>query len=315
MFAPVKGVGWCIGTKQRKSTNVFGSRSLGIFKDTVIDNVCPHRGALFSQGPGVDSEGFIQCPYHGWKYNKKGNLVEVPSCTSAVPLSADIRSYETDSLYDFVWTTFDDTMSPLAPCIPEIDSNEWAHVSSDIELDGNWLKWVENSCDISHINFVHDFADEKNGKVHDMRITEETPGHVTCEARVYPKATSVYTQHMQVETSKIKLTFYYPNTTVIHIKLKGPYEFITYTTVTPLGANRTLMTWCFAYKSYMDNFIVRNHLFEQIIKTILEDEQIIKNIPIGFENKVNVPVDMLSQKVMKNIQEMIKSDPKAVPLR
>ena len=66
----------------------------------------------------------------------------------------------------------------------------------DTTVRGNWLKWVENSTDISHINFVHDFADEKRGQVLNMRITEDTDDHITCEAEVFPRAASPLTQHI-----------------------------------------------------------------------------------------------------------------------
>ena len=56
MYAPITGVGWCVGTPQRKSTNVFGKKHIGIFKDPkddkvfLLDNVCPHRGGSFFTG-------------------------------------------------------------------------------------------------------------------------------------------------------------------------------------------------------------------------------------------------------------------------
>ena len=89
---------------------------------------------------------------------------------------------------------------------------------------------------------------------------------------------------------------------MIHIKLREPYEFITYTTVTPVDMKKTLMTWCFGYSMpVFDNFVLRNRFFDQMIKTILEDEEIIQTIPQMFTNQVSVPVDLLSQKVVKKI--------------
>ena len=304
MFAPLKGIRWCVGTVKnpKGSVKLFNNKYLGIYKDRVLDNVCPHRGAMLSEGK-LTTEKNIMCPYHGWEYNMDGNLVNVPSCES-IPLWADVKNYDSKELYNFVWTTFDEetTVCPDPPVVPEFHTDDWSFVSGDTVVKGNWLRWIENSCDISHINFVHDFADEKNGQVLNMKITEDTEKYITCEAQVFPKAASYYTQHMQVPVSDVKITFYYPNVTKIHIKLKEPYEFITYTTVTPVSLNTTLITWCFGYNMPLgDNFLIRNRFFDQMIKTILEDENIIKRIPINFENQVNVPVDMLSQRIIKKI--------------
>jgi phenylpropionate dioxygenase-like ring-hydroxylating dioxygenase large terminal subunit len=301
MFAPLKGTRWCVGTRHhKKNVSLFNNKHLGIYNDRVLDNVCPHRGARLSNGT-INNEGNISCPYHGWEFNQMGRLVNIPSCDS-LPLWSDVKSYDTHELYDFVWTSFDDKPCPEPPRVPQFHEPEWNWVSDDTSVRGNWLKWVENSTDISHINFVHDFADEKRGQVLNMRITEDTSNHTTCEADVFPKAASPLTQHMQTPVSHVKVTFYYPNLTVIHVKLRDPYEFITYITVTPRDLNNSLLTWCFGYKvSIPDNFFLRNIFFDQMIKTILEDEDIIKNIPQNFHNQVNVPVDMLSRKVVRNI--------------
>lgn len=303
MFVPLKGTSWCVGTVKspKGSVTLFNNKHLGIYKDRVLDNVCPHRGAMLSDGK-LTNEKHILCPYHGWEYDMNGSLINIPSCDS-IPLWSDVKKYESKELYDFVWTTFDEGgVCPDPPAVPEFHTSGWNFVSGDTVVKGNWLRWIENSCDISHINFVHDFADEKNGQVLNMKITEDTDEHTTCEAQVFPKAASYYTQHMQIPISNVTVTFYYPNVTKIHIKLKEPYEFITYTTVTPVSLNSTLMTWSFGYNIPMgDNFLIRNIFFDQMIKTILEDENILKKIPVNFANQVSVPVDMLSKKVIKKI--------------
>lgn len=58
------------------------SERLIAFRDTegklgLIDEFCAHRGV--SLWFGRNEEGGIRCPYHGWKYNTKGECVEVPS--------------------------------------------------------------------------------------------------------------------------------------------------------------------------------------------------------------------------------------------
>ena len=43
----------------------------------ILDNYCPHRRAsLFF---GRNEEGGMRCVYHGWKYDKSGACVDMPS--------------------------------------------------------------------------------------------------------------------------------------------------------------------------------------------------------------------------------------------
>lgn len=319
MYAPVKGVGWCVGTPYRKSTNVFGKKQIGIFKDPksseifLLDNVCPHRGALFSQGKVFENKK-VQCPYHGWIYNENGLLESVPSCVNkSIPTGADISKYEVNQQYDFLWTSFDNVCA-LPPEVEDFSDPHWNYVTGDIELEGNWMKWIDNACDVSHINFVHDFADENRGKVSEFRVNKTDRGYYECTANVRPKAASVFTHHMQVKKSSISMRFYFPNTTVIRVKLKDPYEFVTYTTVTPLGKDRTLMTWCFGYNLPFNNDIIMHNFVEQMYKTIKEDQAIIKNIPRDFNNTINVQSDTFQTAVSQELEYLISIDPMAVKL-
>ena len=40
-------------------------------------NVCRHRGARVAEGHGTTGKRF-RCPYHGWNYDTRGNLVGIP---------------------------------------------------------------------------------------------------------------------------------------------------------------------------------------------------------------------------------------------
>ena len=46
-------------------------------KISVVDAVCPHRGANLCKGRVKGNN--IQCPYHGWEFDSDGKLVKVPS--------------------------------------------------------------------------------------------------------------------------------------------------------------------------------------------------------------------------------------------
>lgn len=292
---------WALGTKQTKETKVFGCRKMALFKNrtgkiNAVDEVCPHRGAKLSRGKNIN--GCIQCPYHGWEFDENGTLVKVPT-TNHIP-NVSINSYETEDIYDIVWMVPPDSIvSP--PIYTQITSKGWHRVSGSREVKGNWIDWIANSTDISHINYVHEFADEQNGTIDNMEI-EEYKNRTLCTASVRPKASHLFTKYFQVKNSDIKCEFVYPNTTIIHIKLKEPYEFITYTTVTPIDENNTRISWCFAHNISS----VFNEYFEKrTLKTILEDEAIISEIPLDFVFDTNVPCDKFQMAVLKRIEEMI----------
>ena len=102
--------------------------------------------------------------------------------------------------------------------------------------------------DISHINFVHNFADEENALVDKFKVIEHVK-HIECFANVKPKASSKLTGSLQPEENNtdIDSKFVFPSTSIIHIKLLDHFEFVTFTTLTPVTDNVTKISWAFMY--------------------------------------------------------------------
>ncbi len=300
---------WALGVKGDKRADLFNKKRIAIFqtkdgKYHGLDDECSHRGARLSQGKVIDD--CLQCPYHGWTFDKDGNLSHVP--TGPNPKKANIMSYDLHEQYDLLWM---DVIDRTPAFCPEFGDPSWHMVTGSTELMGNWIDWVGNATDISHINYVHDFADESNGSVDEFKV-DETCDSVMCTAFVRPKAAHPLTQHMQVKRSPIESEFHFPNTTIIRIKLKEPYEFITYTTVTPINRFETKMTWCFAHNINLgDPMMMRmlnNHFRYQMNKTIREDEAIIAELPHDFVPKINVQCDMFQMKVLSRLESMVRDD-------
>ena len=203
----------------------------------MIDSACPHRGANLSNGK-VKGEN-IQCPYHGWEYSCDGQLVNVPSCMS-IPKNGDTESYDVVENGGFVWF-FDklDTNEqefPTRYCDELFDDN-WIKVYGSKDLDGRIEDWILNATDISHINYVHNFADEDNGIVKNTKI-KSAEDYVDCFATVQPKASSRITQHMQPKDgAQIHSRFTAPATSIIRIKL----ACLLYTSPSPRDTIRSRM--------------------------------------------------------------------------
>lgn len=271
-------------------------------KDKVIllDSICPHRGADLSQGKIIDD--CIQCPYHGWIYDEKGNLVDVPSTKNNCVKKGNIKSYEVVDDSGFLWLINSlDYKLPTEHC-PELNDDNWIKVYGSKILEGNILDWIANSVDISHINYVHNFGNENNGTIQNLSVISND-NIVDCFANVQSKASSYFTEHMQTQKgSCIHSKFIAPNTTCIKIVLKEPYEFITFTSLLPIDENTTKMTWCFLYpKIWTLNLpYVYERFKNEMYKTVQQDENIIKNLSkMETPYKLNVPCDMYQYEVFK----------------
>ena len=69
----------------------------------LIDEFCPHRGPSLYFGRNENCG--LRCLYHGWKFDKNGNITEMPSepPESQMKERIKIKAYPTTEAGGFVW--------------------------------------------------------------------------------------------------------------------------------------------------------------------------------------------------------------------
>lgn len=139
-------------------------RRLVVFRDaegvTVAADRCPHRGGRLSHGRMVD--GALQCPYHGWRWDREGRCVLVPSQPGAHP-SSKLESRPAEERFGLVWTRLGEQLLEL-PSIPETNepADGWETACGEwFDVRCGLRSITENFRDSSHFAFVHreTFAD------------------------------------------------------------------------------------------------------------------------------------------------------------
>ena len=70
----------------------------------VFKDLCIHRGAKLSGGV-IDDSGSIQCPYHGWKFDREGNCISIPSMDASkkIPPTWCIHKYKAKISFGLIW--------------------------------------------------------------------------------------------------------------------------------------------------------------------------------------------------------------------
>ncbi len=131
------------------------------FRDTdgkvgLVDAFCPHRRApMFF---GRNEECGLRCVYHGWKFDRAGNCVDMPSEPAGTPLQAKvkIKAYPCIEKGGAVWTY----MGPKELQPPEPD-HEWLRVPeshlfvSKTYEHCNYLQALEGGLDTAHVSYLH----------------------------------------------------------------------------------------------------------------------------------------------------------------
>jgi len=122
----------------------------------LVDEFCPHRGV--SLWFARNEECGIRCSYHGWKFNVRGECMEIPSEPeeSGLRCRIKLKAYPLVERGGILWTY----MGPpeRQPPLPE-----WEFImvpaeqtfSSKRLQECNWLQAMEGGIDSAHVSFLH----------------------------------------------------------------------------------------------------------------------------------------------------------------
>jgi len=121
---------------------------------------CPHRGAnLFF---GRNEAGGIRCAYHGWKFDARGQCLEMPTMDKDAPTyeplraRAGITAYPTREWGECVWAYLGPREA--MPSLPELEfalvDPAHRYVSKKLQ-ECNWAQSAEGAVDTAHFSFLH----------------------------------------------------------------------------------------------------------------------------------------------------------------
>jgi phenylpropionate dioxygenase-like ring-hydroxylating dioxygenase large terminal subunit len=149
-------------------------------------DLCLHRGTRLSLGQVRDDR--LECPYHGWTYNREGRCVHIPAHPAQVPpAKARATTYAVTIGYDLVWVCLGTPARDLPP-FPE-----WGDPSYRKILCGPYVmaasgpRIVENFLDVGHFPFVHEgiLGVRERPEIADYEATIGPDGVVARGVRVY----------------------------------------------------------------------------------------------------------------------------------
>ncbi len=148
-----------------------------------LSDTCVHRGG--SLGRGRRRGDCVECPYHGWQFDRDGRCVRIPSmgADARPPVRARVDSYPVCEQYGIVFVFLGDLPEserlPIMP-IPEYGREGWRANLMSFEARCNYERSVENALDPAHTEFVHPrmgFQGERaDYRVPELTLERRDPG-------------------------------------------------------------------------------------------------------------------------------------------
>jgi phthalate 4,5-dioxygenase oxygenase subunit len=143
-----------------RQVTLLGER-LVAFRDTagnagVLDELCPHRGALLALARNVDCS--LQCLYHGWRMDRNGTVVETPSEPDDATFKDKVRqiAYPVKEAGGLMWAYLGDVdEEPEFPAFNWTDADPAHTHIHRVKLNYNWAPALEGVIDSAHVSFLH----------------------------------------------------------------------------------------------------------------------------------------------------------------
>ena len=229
------GRGRDLGVGEVRDVKAF-DRELALFRTrsgvaVVTDAFCPHLGAHLGVEGRVVGET-IRCPFHGWRFDARGECVEIPYCAD-IPERARVRTWHVSETNGDIMVWYHPEEEPPAWDVPELEelsSDEWSQPQYwEVTIPNHVQNIAENTCDPEHFQHVHRMQDTPPSKVdiaEDGRVL-----HMVADAS------------QAAHPNTLDVTMHNPGLAIVRTIYGPEAEMLVYSTAQPTTLEETHMRW------------------------------------------------------------------------
>lgn len=230
---------------------------LVVFRDAdrqpvALADRCLHRAAKLSEGTVAD--GCVKCPYHGWAYDARGQVVHIPS---EGPERCDRPGKKAESFpcleaHGLVWVWLGEagvapTHEPFS--MPWYQADGWKTYYMITAFENGVTNLAENFMDVPHTVFVHAdwFRNEKTRQ--GDAICKRTERSVEIE---YLHRDDIGFADWALNPDRLPMVhtdkFYMPNVTRVDYRWGDARHFVISSQITPVGELSSMVYTAIAFK-------------------------------------------------------------------
>ncbi len=120
-----------------------------------IADKCCHRGVSLSCGRTLKGE--LECPFHGFTYDKTGRVTSIPANgkMSKVPGNMKVRAYRTHEAFGFIWIWWGDEEKIVKEPFFFTEVKDFSYSTFKDHWKVHYSRAIENQLDVVHLPFVH----------------------------------------------------------------------------------------------------------------------------------------------------------------
>jgi phenylpropionate dioxygenase-like ring-hydroxylating dioxygenase large terminal subunit len=253
-----------------------------------LEDTCCHRRAPLHKGQVVGDA--VQCGYHGFTFDASGTCVEIPGSEVRPPSTARVRSYPVCERHRYIWVWTGEPERADPGLIPNLFTNDdpsWAATGERMPIAADYLLFVDNLLDLSHVAFVHRGTIGSDDSAASLEVERgEGSIRVVREARDIPTPPIYLKQGFGPRAHQSKhITFLPPCTVTIEITttevaINGAAprskHLLIINTITPETERTSHYFWASTRDFEMENAELTNFFHRETHKAFLEDQDMLE---------------------------------------
>lgn len=271
----------------------------------VLMDRCPHRGAALSLGE-VTADGFLQCRYHGWRFDGTGQCRKVPfnELNEAALAKIHATAIPCRELAGCLWV-FTGTEVVGEPALPEqLQGSPRQFGTYSQDWSAHWTRAVENFIDFTHPPYAHrdtigaysyDFAER--GGTAEVVVEEHAAG-------------MTMTNFMGQRRHGFRAEWYAPNMTQLHF---GPGNALHVYSI-PLDAARTRVLTVRALPAGEDSVAWSRRAAAVDHHILDEDRRIVESQPgdvADADDEISVATDAPTVSFRRWYRRLLSGEPES----
>ncbi len=239
-----------------------------------LEDRCLHRGAPLSAGRV--SEGELQCPYHGWRYNAAGELAHIPAQIEPEAGSTPpcIQAYDCMEQDGYIWVCPGESPSRARPLsFAHLGERGWTSFRMDTVFEAPVEACLENFLDCPHATFVHRYWFRAPTTEVVRSVTRTLEDGALTEYFKEPRKKSLVWSLLSRDSATLRHTdrFIAPATSRVDYEFSDGRYYIITSSCTPISAAKTRVHTVISFRYPRLGPLVRL-FFEPLSRLIIKQD-------------------------------------------
>lgn len=275
---------------------------------------CPHRNVPLSGGK-VCSDGTLECPYHGWRFDRGGTCRAVPSLVGPAENKArNATSFPTLEQDGWVWVF----MSPGA--MPEsrphrfslMEAPGYTSVRQTVTAQASMYSTLENALDVPHTAFLHKglFRNESRGIELTVKV-KRTHDRVEAEYLGEPRPPGLVARILSPSGGMVQHwdRFLLPSVAQVEYKIGDENHFLADSVATPVSDFVTRLHAVVSFRSRLSGKVIAPLVKPLAMRVFQQDAVILEQQTdrirrLGGESFASTEIDVLGRHIWRLLRGM-----------